>query len=56
MGLKILGRVGTHIFFLGGGGGGINIILCILKGKFAFQNPKNYISSRKREKNSRFYQ
>ena len=57
MGLKILGRVGTQIFFGGGGGGGlgINIILCILKGKFAFQNPKNYISSRKREKSSRFY-
>ena len=37
-GLKILGREGTHIFFLIIKFSGKNIILCILKGNIAFQN------------------
>ena len=45
MGLKILGRVGTDIFFFK-----YNFI------HFAFQNAVNYTFSRKQEKNSWFHQ
>ena len=39
-GLKSLGRVGTHIFFLITFFSGKNIILCILKGISAFKMHK----------------
>ena len=44
-GLKILGRVGTHILFNYFFFFGKNIILCILKGKMPFKMHKNYIFS-----------
>ena len=42
MGLKILGRVGTHIFLIIFFSGK-NIILCILKGEMPFKMHKKYI-------------
>ena len=47
-GLKILGRVGTNIFFFSGK----NIILCILKGILPFKMHKIIYFSRKPEKKS----
>ena len=37
MGLKILGRIGTHGFYGWGGGSGKNMIVCILKGISPFR-------------------
>ena len=50
-GLKILGRVGTHMFFLEKK----NIILCILKGNSPFKMHKIIFFSIKPEKNCRFH-
>ena len=50
-GLKILGRVGTHIFFFSGK---IYMILCILKGISPFKMHKIIFFSRKPEKNPGF--
>ena len=54
-GLENLGRVGRHIslilFF-----SGKNVILCILIGISPFKMHKIIFSSRKPEKNPRFYQ
>ena len=54
-GLKILGRVGTQVFFKLNWGGGV-IILCILKGISPFKMHNIIIVSRKPEKNYSFHQ
>ena len=54
--LKILGRVGTHIFLKKFFSGKIYIILCILKGISPFKTHKIIFHPRKPEKNSRFHQ
>ena len=54
-GLKILGRVGTHIFFNYLFFLEKNIILCILKGFLPFKMHKIILFFRKPEKNSRFH-